>query len=151
MIEFTDTTLRESHGHFDETTKLMEEGGFLPEWMLRSTVFVSTVFVSATYTLHFWKSGRVDIYETDRSMQMNSSDEDLRELSLWCQKAGWKELGLNDRLLVDRHAYEFWRRSYIAGLIVNEQLQQHEEEEMARLSKTYIREKEEEEEEDDDT
>ena len=147
MIEFTDTTLRQSRGYFDETKKLVDADGWNKEWMLRSTVFVSTQFVSATYILHFWKNGRITIYETDRPMQMDSVDEDLRELSQWCQKAGWQELSVDDRLLTDRHAYEFWRRSFIAGLVVSEKLQQHEEEEMERLSKAYLKEKEE----DDDT
>lgn len=141
MIEFTDSTLRESRGYFDEATKLMDEDGPMSEWMLRSTVYVSTPFSAATYTLHFWKNGQVVIHETDRPMQMDSIDEDLRELSQWCKKAGWKELSVGDRLLVDRHAYDFWRRSFIAGLIVNEKLQQHEEEEMVRLSKAYLKEK----------
>lgn len=145
MIEFTDATLCQSRGHYEETKKLMEEDGPLSEWMLRSSVYVSTQFNAATYMLHFWKNGRVVIYETDRPMQMDSVDEDLRELSQWCQKAGWKELDINDRLLVDRHAYEFWRRSFIAGLIVNEKLQQHEEEEMERLSQAYLQEKKEDE------
>jgi len=141
MIEFADRTLRQSRGYYDETKKLMEEDGNLSEWMLRTSAFVSGPLASATYTLHFWKNGRVTIYETDRPMQMDLVDEDLRELSQWCQRAGWKELGVNDRLLIDRHAYEFWRRSFIAGLIVSEKLQHHEEEEMERLSKAYIKEK----------
>ncbi len=144
MIEFTDMTLRQARGYFNETKKLMDEDGSVPEWMLRSSVFVSTQFVSATYTLHFWKNGRVVIHATDRPMQMDSLDDDLRELSQWCHKAGWAELSVSDELLADRHAYEFWKRSFIAGLIVNEQLQQHEEEEMTRLSKAYLNEKKEE-------
>lgn len=140
MIEFSDSTLCEARGYFAETKKLMEEDGILPEWMLRSSIFVSTVFASATYTLHFWKNGRVTIHETDRPIQLGSSDEDLRELSQWCKKAGWKELSVSDRLLVDRNAYAFWQRAFIAGLVVSEQLQQHEEEEMARLSKAYLNE-----------
>lgn len=145
MIEFADITLRQSRGYYKETKAFMEEDGLLPDWMLRSTVLVSTPFVAANYILHFWKDGRVVIYETDRPMLIDSLDEDLRELSQWCQKAGWKELGVNDRLLVDRQAYEFWRRTFIAGLIVSEKLQQHEEEEMERLSQAYLKEKEEDE------
>lgn len=144
MIEFTDITLRQARGYFNETKKLMEEDSPVANWMLRSSAFVSTSFVSATYTLHFWKNGRIVIHETDRPMKMDSLDEDLRELSQWSQKAGWRELSVSDRLLVDRSAYEFWRRSFIAGLIVSEKLQQHEEEEMERLSKAYLKEKKEE-------
>ncbi len=142
MIEFTDTTLRQSRGYFEETKKLMEEDGPISEWMLRSSAFVSTPFAATTYILHFWKNGQVVIHETDRPMQVDSVDEDLRELSEWCRKAGWEGLVVGDRLLVDRHAYEFWRRSFIAGLVASQKLQQHEEEEMERLSKAYLKEKE---------
>ncbi len=143
MIEFTDTTLLQSKGYYKETKQLMEEDGPLSEWMLRSSAFVTSPMSAFNYTLHFWKDGRVVIYDTDRPMVVDSLDEDLRELSQWCRDAEWKELGVSDRLLVDRLAYEFWRRAFIAGLIVNEKLQQHEEEEMKRLSQAYLIEKEE--------
>lgn len=145
MIEFTDATLRQSLGYYEDTKKLMEEDGEVSEWMLRSSTFVSTPMSSAIYTLHFWKNGRVVIHDTDRPMQMDSLDEDLRELSQWCQKSGWEALDVNDRLLVDRHAYEFWRRMFIAGLIHNKKLQQHEDDEMKRLSQAYLQEKKEDE------
>lgn len=143
MIEFTDMTLLESRGYYQETKKLMEEDGPISEWMLRSSAFVSTPLAASSYILHFWKNGRIVIHETDRLMQVDSLDEDLRELSQWCKDAGWKELDVHDRLLIDRQACEFWRRAFIAGLIVNEKLQQYEDEEMKRLSQAYIREKEE--------
>jgi len=138
MIEFTDITLRQTKGHYNETKILMEEDRLVSKWMIRSGVFVSSVMFSASYTLHFWNNRDVVIFDTDRSMIINSFDDDLRELSLWCQKAGWKHLGVNDRLLVDRHTYEFWKRSYVSGLIVNEKLKQHEDAEMDRLSKAYL-------------
>ena len=145
MIEFTDATLLQSKGYYEETKKLMEEDGPISEWMLRSSVFVTAPMSAFSYILHFWKDGRVVIHETDRPMQIGSLDEDLRELSQWCKDAGWKELDVSDKLLVDRQAYEFWRRAFIAGLIVNEKLQQHEEEEMKRLSQAYLIEKKEDE------
>lgn len=148
MIEFTDMTLCESHGYYKETKKLMEEDGPISEWMLHSSAFVTAPMSAFSYILHFWKDGRVVIHETDRPMRVDSLDEDLRELSQWCRDAGWKELSVSDRLLItDRQAYEFWRRAFIAGLIVSEKLQQHEEEEMKRLSQAYLIEKEREEDE----
>lgn len=140
MIEFTDITMRQSQGFYAETTKLMEEDGPIGEWMLRTEAFVTTQFISANYILHFWKDGRVDIFETDRPMRMDSFDEDLRQLSQWCKDAGWQDLSVNDRLLADRQAYEFWKRCFIAGLVVSEKLKKHEEEELDRLSQAYIKE-----------
>ncbi len=145
MIEFTDTTLLQSRGYYEETKKLMEEDGPFSEWMLRSSAFVSSPLAAASYILHFWKNGRVVIHETDRPMQIDSLDEDLRELSQWCKDAGWKELSVSDKLLIDRQTCEFWRRAFIAGLIVNEKLQQYEDEEMKRLSQAYLIEKKEDE------
>lgn len=144
MIEFTDITLRQSKGYYKETKKLMEEDG-PTDWMLCTSAFVSTQFIAATYMLHFWKNGHVVIHDTDRPMKADTLDEDLRELSQWCRNAGWKHLDVSDRLLEDRHSYEFWLRSFIAGMVVNDTLQQHEDEENVRLSKAYIIEKEEDE------
>ena len=142
MIELTDITLREAQGNFVAASLLME--GDVPDkdWMLRSQAFVSNPLANASYMLHFWKNGRVVISGTDRPMTLESSDEDLRELSEWCRNSGWKELSVDSRLLADRHNYEFWYRAYIAGMIVNDVLQKDEDAEMERLSKAQLKESE---------
>lgn len=144
MIELTDITLRETQGNFSATARLMEDDVPGQDWMLRSNAYISNQLAAATYTLHFWKNGRVVISGTDRPMTLESSDEDLRELSEWCRKTGWKELSVDDMLLADRQRYEFWRRAFIAGMIASDVLQKHEDEEIERLSQAQLKESEEE-------
>jgi len=143
MIEIADITLREAKGNFADTSKLMDEDVPGLDWMLRSQVFVVNQLAAANYVLHFWKNGRVVISGTDRPMKLESSDEDLRELSEWCRNSGWKELSVDERLLADRHHYEFWHRAFIAGMIASDILDKHEKEEIERLSNAQIRESEE--------
>ena len=70
------------------------------------------------------------------------SDDDLRELAQWCKVNGWKELQVDDRLLTNRIALEYWKRIFIAGLVKSATLQKYEDQEMQRLMKAqYIEEK----------
>ncbi len=143
MIELTDRTLREAKGDFDHVVRIMKEETSGQNWMLRTDAFVTCEFIAAKYTLHFWKNGNVIIYETDRPMRMDVSDDDLRELSYWCKVNKWKELQISDRLLVDRIAFEYWKRAFIAGLVKNDALQEYEDQEMKRLMETqFLEEKE---------
>jgi len=136
MIELSDMTLREANGDYHEVHQLMSEDTFGQDWMLRSNVFVATQFIASQYVLHFWKNGNVVIHSTDRPIRMDVSDDDLRELSDWCKINNWRKLRIDDRLLDDRVAQEYWYRAFIAGLVASTSLQKREDEEMKRLMKT---------------
>jgi hypothetical protein len=150
MIEFSDLTLRETQGDFEQIKRLMQKET-TGDWMLRSDFFVSNpMSLPARYLLHFWKNGRVVIHDTDRPMVMGSSDEDLRELSNWCKVNGWGELVVDGRLLLTKQGFDYWQRAFRAGLVENERLQLYEDEEVERLTKAYIKEKKEEQEEEEE-
>jgi len=138
MIELTDRTLREAKGDYNDVSKIMSNETSGQDWMLRSDAFVTCQFIAARYILHFWKNGNVVIHETDRPMRMDVSDDDLRELSYWCEANRWKELQVADRLLVDRVALEYWKRAFVAGLVKNDVLQNYEDQEMNRLMQSQI-------------
>lgn len=139
MIEFTDITLREANGDFKEVERLMKEDTFVEDWMIRTDALITTPFIISKYTLHFWRNGNVVIWDSDRPMRMDVSDEDLRELVRWCKVNGWKRLQIDDRMVMDRVALEYWTRSYIAGLVHSKTLKQRDDDEMARLLKAqYI-------------
>ena len=134
MIELSDFTLREANGDYHEVHRLMDKET-TQDWMLRSEVFVSTQFIASKYILHFWKNGNVVIHGTDHPVRMDITDEDLRELSNWCKGNGWHELQIDDRMLDERVALEYWHRAFIAGLVTNASLQKREDDEMGRLMK----------------
>jgi hypothetical protein len=135
MIEFTDFTLREGNGDYQEVARLMSEDTFGQDWMLRSEAFISTPFIASKFVLHLWKNGNVVIQNTDRPLRIDIADDDLRELSQWCEVNGWKELQVDKRLLDDRVGFECWHRAFIAGIIKSDTLQKKEDEEMERLMK----------------
>jgi hypothetical protein len=137
LIEFSDNTIREANGYFDAISKLMEESGPAKTWMLRSKAFITTDFTAYTYILHLWNTGSIMIYETDKPLIMDAaSDEDLRELSLWCQCKGWKQIEVSDRLLNSSGAVAYWTKAFIAGLVTSKLLEQNEQGVMDRLIKS---------------
>jgi len=135
MIELTDITIREANGDFKEVNRLMAEDSFGQDWMLRTDAYITNEFIASRFTLHMWNNGNVVIWDTDRPVRMDISDEDLRELVNWCKVNGWKELQVDDRLLGDRVALEYWNRSFIAGLVHSDTLKKREDDEMERLMK----------------
>lgn len=133
MIQFTDMTLADSKGSYLTTCELMQEDVGGSDWMLDTKCHISTRFISAMYILHLWKNGKVVIWQTDRPIDMGAPDSDLLELSEWVRESGWKKLCVDDRLIVVPQEFEFWQRMYLRGLVENDELKEHEEEEVRRL------------------
>ncbi len=140
MIEFTDITLRQSGGNFDATQKLMAEDVGSGTWMLRTEVLISNEFATGQYLLHLWNDGNVVIQQVLSNKQVESSDEDLRELSEWCRINGWKNLKIQDSLLTDRRSREYWRRGFLAGLVKSDLFQREEDDQFRRLSEAQNKE-----------
>ena len=135
MIEFTDITIREGHGHYNLVTDLMSKDIGDNEWMLNSLAYIKiSNKIVFTYAIHFWRSGKVDIFETDRPMNIDFPEDDIRELHEWCKINNWKSLHVNSRLLVDPRGFDYWAHIYRCGLVENDQLKLFDESEMARLS-----------------
>lgn len=142
MIEVNDVTLIEANGNREKVAELM--GKEVPgEWMLKTTAFVTTEIVSSSYILHFWKNGKVIIFDVDNTQRIEPSD-DLRELSTWVKANGWLELGVHDRLLQNRATLDYWNKAFISGLVTSEVLYEQEQAEFKRLSKYQNIEREEE-------
>ncbi len=145
MIDLTDLTLNEAKGDYKEVCKLMQAGSLHGgNWMLISDVSVTTTFITSNFRLHFWKNGTVVIHDTDHPLKMDISDDDFRELSQWCKNNDWTELKVDDRLLENRIALDFWTRVFISGLVGSDTLKKNEEEEMERIMKSHVIEKEQE-------
>lgn len=132
MIQLTDMTLNESSGNYRLTCDIMDKD-VIGDWMLDTKCHVATEAISSMFQLHLWKNGRIVIWETDRPIDFIAPDDDLVELSAWAKENGWKELTLDSRLLVIPREFEFWQRMYLRGLIMNDELKTHEEEEIKRL------------------
>lgn len=129
----TDITLNESGGNYLTTCEIMSADIGSGDWMLDSKCHVYTQMMSCMYQLHLWKNGQVVIWKTDRPIDFAAPDDDLMELSTWTRENGWKCLTIDSRLLISPQEFDFWKRMYLRGIIENEELKRHEEEETNRL------------------
>lgn len=133
MIQFSDLTLIEAQGNFHETNEIMLADG-VKKWMIRTSATIITPSVACNYVLNFWHDGVVYIMETDHPMIEGCPDDDIRELSKWRQDCGWAKLHVHRALLSDTRGFDFWLKMYRSGLIGSDKLQQHDDNEMKRLS-----------------
>lgn len=148
MVEVTDITLIEAKGHFPTVCKLMREDGSPEIWMIKTEAYVKAPMMSSQFILHCWSNGRVVIFDAIRPLQMETPVDDLQQLKEWCENNKWSDLWIDDRLLVERKSMFYWGRMYMAGLVMNDKLKKQDDDEHARLTSAYLKEKEEEERED---
>ena len=144
MINFSDRTIREAFGNYKMVKQIVESEG-PPTWMLESMAIVATTFVVSENLLHFWHNGEVHLIKTTHPMMTDTPDDDLRELSEWCEKNGWKKLTVDNDLLEDPQQFYFWQRMYFSGIIISEHLSECEKKETERMKEAYEREQQEEE------
>lgn len=140
MIYFSDPTINETNGNFNSIVHIMRDQEMSFDWMLRSnatvvsTDILGNVVITSNYMLHFWSSGTIHITHTDRPLIIGAPDNDIKELKEWSVKNGWKSLRIDNRVVEDPQAFEFWMRMFISGLIECDALHRHEEAEMNRLT-----------------
>ena len=118
MIELTDLTLIEADGDYKEVCKLMPPG----EWMIISDVVVSSQLAVTIFIVHCWSNGDVFLHDLNRPVKIEVPDDDIRSLADWCRINGWKELKVDDRLIVDKGGFNYWQRAFRAGLVGSDEL-----------------------------
>jgi len=115
VIEFSDPTMIEGDGYYNEVNDIMsrEKNGYY--WMLRTTVFMSDSNINSQMTLHLYQNK--DIYIEDYIMK---KDEvcycpDLQYLTAWAQQSGWSvPRPSKDLLMMD---VDFWKYFWETSLI----------------------------------
>lgn len=132
MIRFSDITINEGWGNYRLIRELMESSG-PKEWMIESHATISTPIISSDCVLHFWADGRVVLMETNHPLHSQAPDDDIRELSRWCRKNGWKNLVVDNKLITEQKEFEFWMRFYYSGMITSDVLKKHDEQEIERM------------------
>ncbi len=141
MIRFSDITLNESEGDYDRTNEIMIKDGST-KWMLKTNATVlaydsqGQMTISCSYVLHFWYTKEVYIIGTDHPLNLAAPDDDIMDLSVWCEKHGWNIPHIHDSLIADPQGLTFWMRIYRMNLVQSVGLKKHDDEEMSRLSYT---------------
>jgi hypothetical protein len=143
LISFSDRTIKEAFGNYKLVKQIVESEG-PSTWMLETMVVVANNFVVSENLVHLWHDGKVVLIKTTHPMVADVPDDDLRELSQWCEDNGWKKLTVDKDLLEDPQQFGFWQRAYYAGIITSEYLSEYEKNEMERMKEAYEREQKEE-------
>lgn len=124
VITFTDLTVIEGEGRYDEISKIMSKDfAASKSWMLETKAVLESQFGIAVFSLHLYHDGKLFIAEFQPSMTGDIYyNPDLRYLSVWAQEKGW---GLPEPLpdLV-RENPPFWKHYCEVGLIKSDYIKE---------------------------
>jgi hypothetical protein len=126
MIEFTDNTLIEAKGDYNQVTNIMLQES-TPKWMIQTDAVIRTESFISSYVLNFWDNGDIYIFETSRPPDKDLPDDDLVFLRSWVDMNNWKRLLVSNNFLEDPRWFSFWLTYFRSGIIYNEKLKQFEQ------------------------
>ena len=107
-IDFTDVTLAETDGEFEETNRLMLEE--LPNnnnWVIRSNVTITSISGIGSMTIQCHADKSIYIVEYAPSIGDVFYNYDIQAMSLWAQEKGWNIPQPHYELV--RSNKEFWK------------------------------------------
>jgi len=142
MVEFTDITLRETDGHYDQVCELMKQDGAGQSWMLQSRVVVNTNTIAGMFIINFWHDGRVIIDELLRPSSLDLPNDDIGELKTWADEHGWEQPEPAKKLLDSPRMFDFWERQYQSGFIKCSTIEEKEQNILDKISKSEDKESE---------
>lgn len=128
-ISFTDTTMLEANGEYEEVQRLMEAPQpfidkitvQLPSrsWVLKSKITIQHALGFCGMVCDFYHDGKVIVTSFMPSVR-DVHTPDMRCLSFWAQKFGWK-VPEPKPSLVDENM-EFWRRQWETYIVNSDYL-----------------------------
>ena len=111
IINFTDITLNETDGVFEETKKIMlKEPPFSDKWVLRSIVTIISDSGDGTMEIQCHGDGNIYILEYEASIGDLYYNPDIQAISMWAQENGWNIPQPNPDLIKTNK--EFWKYFY---------------------------------------
>lgn len=120
-LSFSDQTILETEGIFDDVKKLMEEDLYKgAKWMIKSELTIESSMGFCRMVLNFYDTKDIYIAEYQTSSGDVFYNSDVRCLSAWSQANGWN----TPRPLPDliRSDIEFWKHFWESRLIDSEYL-----------------------------
>jgi len=89
-FHFSDPTILESEGDFDETNKIMEAELWKEhKWMIETGLMVKSEASFSEMTLHLYYDKNVIIIDYKSSEGDVFYNPDIQSLSIWCREHGW--------------------------------------------------------------
>ena len=111
MIDFTDITLSEVDGVFEEVKKIMmREPPFNDKWVIRSFITISSPTGMGTMEIQCHGDGAIYILDYEPSIGDLFYNPDVQALSVWAQENGWKIPQPHRRLVMANKT--FWKHFY---------------------------------------
>ena len=111
IINFTDITLNETDGIFEETKKIMlKEPPFSDKWVIRSNVTIISDGGDGTMEIQCHGDGSIYILAYNPSIGDLYYNPDIQAISMWAQESGWKIPQPNPELV--KVNKEFWKYFY---------------------------------------
>ena len=111
VINFTDITLNETDGVFEETKSIMlKEPPFNDNWVLRSFMTIISDSGEGSMEIQCHGDGNIYILEYEPSIGDLFYNPDIQAISMWAQNNGWKIPQPNPELV--KINKEFWKYFY---------------------------------------
>ena len=90
-LNFSDITMVEAEGKFKTVSRLMKEDSVVEhDWCIKTRLTIVSQFGEGNFTLNLFSDGRVFVIAYSPSTDNMYYNPDLRCLSVWCDKNGWK-------------------------------------------------------------
>lgn len=114
-FNFSDVTILEADGVFEDVCRLMEDGGDFygqkvtapKEWMIETTLTIDSMLGLGIFVLHFYNDKRVVVDRYESSGGDVFYNPDLPALSGWVQQKGWNPP--EPSLSLVKSNIEFWK------------------------------------------
>lgn len=118
-LEFTDITMAETDGIYDEVKeKMLEDSPFVKKWMIKTDLIISSQFGEGFMTVHFYSDKDVVIVQYNPSNKDVYYNPDVRALSTWAKDNGWNTPHPYKDLILDNK--DFWRYFWETYIIDSE-------------------------------
>ena len=116
IINFTDITLNETDGVYEDTKVLMsKEVPCVDNWVLRSRVTIASNSGEGAMEIQCHADGDIYILDYDPSIGDLFYNPDIQVISMWAQENGWKIPQPHPELVKTNK--EFWKYFYDTLLI----------------------------------
>ena len=108
QIDFTDVTLAETDGIFEDVQEIMfEDAPNNDSWMIRTNVTITSAFGVGMMVLHFYGTGKILIDDYNPSINDVYYNPDVRALVDWAKESGWDTIQPSADII--RKDKDFWK------------------------------------------
>lgn len=111
ILDFTDITIGEADGYFDNVKNIMDKDYFCGEkWAIRSDVSITSISGMGSMEMQFHNDRSIYILNYNPSIGDVFYNPDIQTISMWAQDRGWKVPQPHPDLI--KRSKDFWKHFY---------------------------------------